>query len=545
MNTDTQIDPAIAGEFSSHLLPDEQVLWTGQQGRRSSNRILPAIIGIAMLLFAAFWLHGVLPMFRDLGRAPGVFGYFPLIFLGAFLIMFIGPLVRVIRAFAGVRSGRIQSTYYAVTNKRAMVLSTARRHTLRTAEIASSPSIDRWTNREGTGYIVVGDMQGSASSLAVASALGIDPSGASYRNGVGNAVIFMDIPNAEAVYNLIRAQVPTDVLTRMDSGEAVEIAPKTSAGNAKYAPPAIYLPPPPRSVPWYIALSAIFGKGVTQFGWVFFGFGLIFVWIFSAQTDFSRPIFWGGVDVVQGRILTTAGTNVSMNHSAIYGFTYSYRDAQGMEQKGKSYTAWQRYNPGEQCTVEIAKWNHSFTRIQGAGRSPLGLFGLFPVLFPLIGLLIIASAFWKGLKGIRLIKTGNFAYAKYTHAKRATDLVKEHAKNAPRCNEENERQVYRLYFTFTTSDGRTCETYTDSAYPKELHDEKYEMLVYNPEKPEDAVLLDSLPGKIRVDDDGRLVMKQGSPLGALGLLVIPLVCVVGHGLYIYQKFFHGSLVLPR
>ena len=45
--------------------------------------------------------------------------------------------------------------------------------------------------------------------------------------------------------------------------------------------PLPLLVPPPREVPTGLRLMVLFGGALTQFGWVFFGFGMIFVWAFG------------------------------------------------------------------------------------------------------------------------------------------------------------------------------------------------------------------------------------------------------------------------
>lgn len=293
---------------------------------------------------------------------------------------------------------------------------------------------------------------------------------------------------------------------------------------------------PPRHVHWNISVCELFG-GIAQLGWFALGFGLMFVWVFTLKMDFSQPVFWGGADILPGKILKSEGTKFSIDRSAVYGFTYTFKDSKGIPQKGISYSNWQRYKPGDTCIIEVARFNNSLTRIQGTGRTPVGLFGLFPVLFLIIGLMMVLSRFRKGFRTIRLLSKGCFAYASYTHTEKASDLIKTRARSSPKATEENGRIVYRVYHTFETIDGQKYEIYTDTSYPKDLHDQKQELLVYNPNNPSDAILLDSMISKIRPAENGQLVIHGMKPLSALLFLIIPILTIAGHGWYIYHKFF--------
>jgi len=56
-----------------------------------------------------------------------------------------------------------------------------------------------------------------------------------------------------------------------------------------------------------------------------------------------------------------------------------------------------------------------------------------------------------------------------------------------------------------------------------------EPLVYDPNNPERAVLLDNLPGAPHITEDGRITVK--SPWKAISLLVIPTATVIGHSIW--------------
>ena len=92
-----------------------------------------------------------------------------------------------------------------------------------------------------------------------------------------------------------------------------------------------------------------------------------------------------------------------------------------------------------------------------------------------------------------------------------------------------DNKIYLLRFTF--EDGgveRTIELRTQQ--PKLLTDDRSEQIVYVPEEPEKAELVDALPGQPRVSIDGTISADGQllAALGALGLFCLAvLVCLIG------------------
>ncbi|MHC4335254.1 MAG: hypothetical protein ACYSUP_15040, partial [Planctomycetota bacterium] len=51
---------------------------------------------------------------------------------------------------------------------------------------------------------------------------------------------------------------------------------------------------PPRPVPLSVRIVILFGGFMNQFGWLFVGFGLIFVWIFTLRADVTSWYYFRG-----------------------------------------------------------------------------------------------------------------------------------------------------------------------------------------------------------------------------------------------------------
>lgn len=148
----------------------------------------------------------------------------------------------------------------------------------------------------------------------------------------------------------------------------------------------------------------------------------------------------------------------------------------------------------------------------GAEGSPW-LMLAFVLLFPVIGLAFIVAGLRKGLRGMRLLRHGMLAEGRFT-GKRATNT------------RINKRTVWELTFEFTTASGRRATATARTHEPEALMDQTLEPLVYDPLDPSNAVMLDDLPGRPRLDQES--VTRTDGLLSAPLLLGLPALTVLGH-----------------
>lgn len=280
--------------------------------------------------------------------------------------------------------------------------------------------------------------------------------------------------------------------------------------------------PTPREVPFSVRLRVIFGGFANQFGWLFFGFGMIFVWAFALQADVtSWFLFRLPTNVTAGVVERTDSSNASENDVQIYEVGYTFFDQLGRQQTGTSYTAGSP-NVGGRVSVEYVRSIPSISRVSGMRRKPFGGWAVFPVIFPLIGLAFMVSGIREGLKANRLLHMGRIAFGKLTSTEYTSTSI-------------NDRPVLKLTFTFTDRAGEEWETIAKTHQPEDLRDDEEEPLLYDPDSPEIAVLLDNLPGKTEFDDHGRLI--PAGPIETGKLLVIPGLSIVGHGMFLLLNLF--------
>jgi hypothetical protein len=278
--------------------------------------------------------------------------------------------------------------------------------------------------------------------------------------------------------------------------------------------------PPPRAVPLSLRLVVLFGGSRNQFGWMLLGFGLIFVWAFTLHADFTSPLlFLMGTRETRGVVRAVRASNASENEQRIYEIHYAYIDHLGRQHLGVSYAT---HSPqqGADVTVEYLSSAPEISRVEGMRRKPFGFFAAFPILFPMIGLGFLSSGLRHGLKADRLLAQGRVAFGELT-------------STVPTGASVNNRPVMKLTYNFTAADGEEWEATAESHEVDDLTDEAQEPLLYDPEDPSRAVLLDDLPGSARFDSAGRLL--SASPVRVVRALLFPALTLMGHGGYMLVR----------
>lgn len=283
---------------------------------------------------------------------------------------------------------------------------------------------------------------------------------------------------------------------------------------------------PPRNVPLAVQVQALFGGFSGQFGWLFFGFGMIFVWIFGLPTLlYSVPFWLGGVETAPGVVSAVQGTGSSENDVPVMANQYVFRvERLEQEYRGESYTTGSQYSVGDNVTVEYVADNPDISRIAGTRTGQFSSWALCVVgLFPLVGLGFIYVSLMQGFRGIRLLKNGKITEGRLSD-------------KSPTNTRINNQTVYQLTFDFTADDGLPYQATARSHRTLNLEDEPLEQLVYDPRNPKNAVLVDNLPGSPDVDETGQ-IYSQASSFGILLPLILPAVVLLVHGSILFMMIF--------
>jgi len=281
-----------------------------------------------------------------------------------------------------------------------------------------------------------------------------------------------------------------------------------------------------RHVPFLLKCQVLFGGWESWFGWLFFGLGLIFFWIFTLNADVSFLTMRGNLKSAEGVLsrsertkASEGGTNRS-KRTPIYANYYSF-NYDGKRFKGVSYATGGQLRSGAPVMVEFVAGNPTISRIKGMRRAAFGPGGLVAVIFPSIGLGFLLFGMKKGFKAARLLSDGVLAYGTL---KSKTDTATQY----------NRKSVCKMVFDFPTEDGQIHQITTRTSEPEKLEDDKLEPLLYRRCRPSEAITLDDLPGSPQIDEMGRL--KGGSIKGFFGALAFPALTLLGHGTYLLFRF---------
>jgi len=279
----------------------------------------------------------------------------------------------------------------------------------------------------------------------------------------------------------------------------------------------------PRSVPWALQRGVLFGGFYNQFGWAFFGFGMIFVWVFLPHTDLtSWYYFRGETGTVSGKVEDTWRTGFSSGGArrrttrgragSIYAHVYTFRTSPDTPlREGVSYASRRQLPAGSVVKVQYVVGREEISRIAGMRRTALPALASIFMIFPLAGLIFLAVGLRNGLRQRRLLANGKISTGRKI-SKRGTDT------------RINSRRVYELIFEFKDDLGKPHQTSVRTHRPRAIEDDAEELLLYDAQRPARAVLLDALPCRAVLTDAGQLECTSGNYL----VLVIPALVIVGN-----------------
>jgi len=177
-----------------HLLPGERILWVG----RPDERILFAPGDAYLIPFSIFWAG--FAVFWEAGALRSGAG--PLFAVWGIPFVAIGLYLVVGRFF--YKRYRKRRTLYAVTTRRALILTSVRGERLDAVFLNQCPAVTKRVHSNGVGSISFGSGSvGAGSSRWLSS---YENSGAEFFNRNTAAFGFYDIHDAEEVYRIVTSQ---------------------------------------------------------------------------------------------------------------------------------------------------------------------------------------------------------------------------------------------------------------------------------------------------------------------------------------------------
>lgn len=256
-------------------------------------------------------------------------------------------------------------------------------------------------------------------------------------------------------------------------------------------------------------------------GWIFFGVGMIFFLLLGLESNlFTFHRFMGELEKAEGKVLKTEYTNWSIDEESVVRWLYTF-DYQGKKYLGTSYTIEKTAMPEQSVTVEFSADSPEHSRIEGFNEAITPWWvTIIVMIFPMLGLLFIYLSVKHVPKTISLLRNGILTYADYVDKEKTNLIV-------------NDSQVYKLRFGFEDDRGDSHYVFALSHQIDDLMDDPQEAVIYNPQQPAKALVLDNLPGKPYLNEEGQW---EWQAKGYAYLLPVVLAVAV-NSIIAFFKFF--------
>ena len=281
------------------------------------------------------------------------------------------------------------------------------------------------------------------------------------------------------------------------------------------------LMPPPRLISPLLTAQMLLGGASAQAGWALLCFGSIFFWAFAWQADLTDWRFRAArFTQTMGEVLGCENTKFSVGGSEHQSGTPIYRNRYRYSVndhvfEAASYATGTCADSGP-VSIEYLPEQPEISRIVGMRRNVFGPWTLIVAVLPVTGLIFVAAGLLRGRLRLRLLTGGVPVSGK---------LVEK----APTLTRVNNRTVYKMTFQYVAHDGVARQTVARTNQPERLQDEPDECILYDADNPATSMLLDSMPGKIGIDEGGQLVARSRA------FLILPLLAIVGNLWWISRR----------
>ena len=243
---------------------------------------------------------------------------------------------------------------------------------------------------------------------------------------------------------------------------------------------------PPRKVPPAVERAAQGGGGCIASGvGLFFGaFGMIFVVIFFPWRIVDEIRLASSARTAPGEIRGVTETNMSINETKVMEYTFTFSPSSGKTREGVCYTTGRHWSEGSAVTVRYLRNRPEVACVEGGRLSQGGWFGLFTLIFPLIGFGIAAGVFLGRRSTRRLLREGHTA---------EVDIVSDDETSV----KINYQTVYRITLSNPLGGGspvtikRAARPEVDLAL-KHFREKQPVFVLYDPKKPSRVMLPEAL-----------------------------------------------------
>lgn len=241
-----------------------------------------------------------------------------------------------------------------------------------------------------------------------------------------------------------------------------------------------------RNLPFFSTIQIFFSGVMATIGIVFLLMGSLFMFVFGMLVSFDDMKFSESDPVTaEVKIIAANSTGATVNDTPVFEYEYSYKTLSGEEYSGIAYNTGAASFENNQAKVQYLEGSPSISKITGMRK------GSFPpwilltlVIFPLIGAVMSYIGLKKNLEYIKLVRYGKITFGTFSHSESTGESV-------------NKQRVWKYFFDFTAADGENYLGCGKTHIAHRLRDEEKERLVYNPQNPNENVMIDALPISVK------------------------------------------------
>jgi hypothetical protein len=238
-------------------------------------------------------------------------------------------------------------------------------------------------------------------------------------------------------------------------------------------------------IPLRIRLLHNFGRTSFIIGFLFGILGLVFVIFFSFKLNW-KLLLAGRNDFAQttATITESVRTQYTANDAPLFEYHYRYQLKGTVPCYGTFLEYKGIYHQGQEIRIEYLVDSPGLSRFSGTDRRNfdqimfLGGIGAL-----LAGFFFLYPSIRKTRRERKILMAGLPAEGKLIHAEPTNLKV-------------NEQTVYKLTYEYNTGQNKSHKFSIRSHMIRNLSEEHFEKLVYDPRKPSSAVIIDTLPGPV-------------------------------------------------
>ncbi len=238
-------------------------------------------------------------------------------------------------------------------------------------------------------------------------------------------------------------------------------------------------------IPLRIRLLHNFGRTSFVIGFLVGIIGLLLVIYFSTELNW-KILFAGKSDFAQSRaiIIESIETQYTANNRTLFEYHYRY-SPDGVNTNLGSFLEYSGiYREGQEIRVEYLIDSPEISRFAGTDRRNFDqIMFLAGVGSLLLGFFFLYPSIRKTRRERKILISGLPARGKLISAEPTNLKV-------------NEQPVYKLTYEYSTGTNKSQKFSVRSHLIRNLSEEHFENLIYDPRRPSRAVIIDTLPGPV-------------------------------------------------